>query len=153
MEGFNVWVAPAVVLRESDLQKLSRGFSSATLVGVEESSVSSSTGCDEIQMLKDVLVVTIYIDDHLFVKHYWLRDSSIAFWILQLKWSLGKSDMSKSWTVYQTNFPIYTLSFVADGTIIYPTQSLKPEIWGPSQTLLSPLYPPYSISHYVNSNP
>lgn len=70
MEGFNVWVAPAVVLRESDLQKLSRGFSSATLVGVEESSVSSSTGCDEIQMLKDVLVVTIYIDDHLFVKHY-----------------------------------------------------------------------------------
>lgn len=70
MEGFNVWVAPAVVLRESDLQKLIRGFSSATLVGVEESSVSSSTGCDEIQMLKDVLVVTIYIDDHLFVKHY-----------------------------------------------------------------------------------
>lgn len=99
---------------------------SATLVGVEESSLSCSRDCDEIQLLKDGLGVTIYIDGHLFVKFSSLRDSSIACWIPQCKWSSGTSN-STCLKAYQSTklFFLYFLSVVAGSTTIHPVSKTR----------------------------
>lgn len=127
------------------------------LVGVEESSVSSSRGCDKTRLLKDGLWMTIFIDDHLFMKCSLLRDSSIACCMPQRKWSSGTLN-STCLKAYQSIklFFLYFLSFVARGTtihLVFKTRNLGviPDSSSSSYEFVIPT--PKSVFHMVQQQP